>query len=137
MSAGQVYDRWFLSPAVQFERTDSNGDVVETFIAPKYSDASGISGFSGTTTTPDIISDSYPALTQTYPDVEEWYIVRMYGVGNSGWNALNTIHNYQDTRTLADHANDVAPVLNAHFPELSRSGQEWADAFRVTFPGGE
>lgn len=127
-----VYDRWFLTPAVEFGETDESGNVVETWTGPKYSDHTDITGFSGNTTTPDVVNDHYPTLVQVFPDVSEWYIVRMYGEDNPGWNALNEIHNHQDTRTLADHANDVAPVLNQHFPDLERPGEEWANSFFAT-----
>ena len=126
-----TYDRWFLTPAKTFERTDNNGDIIEEYTAPKYHETDGITGFSGNTTTPDVINDHYPALIQTHPDVSEWYIVRMYGEDSAGWSALNEIHTHGDTRTLADHANDVAPVLNGHFPDLERSGSEWAKSFKI------
>lgn len=126
-----VYDRWFITPAEGFERTGSDGNTVETVTRPKYSDTSGVAGFSGNTIEPSVVSTHYPALTQTYPDVESWYVVRMYGEDDSGFNALNEIHNKQDTRTLADHASDVAPVLNDHFPALDRSGSTWANSFVV------
>jgi hypothetical protein len=106
--------------------TDQNGTK-----RPKYADADGITGFSGNTTTPDVVSDHYPALTQIHPDVDDWYIICCYGDGNVGYQALNEIAIKQDTRTLADHENDVAPVLNSHFPNLERSGQEWAESFKV------
>ena len=127
-----VYDRWFLLPAAEIEHTDDEGNVISTFTGPKYSDDDRIDGYSGCVTTPDVVDDFYPALTQTYPDISEWYIVRFYGQDNEGWNAINEIHNYQDTRTLADHADDVAPVLNAHFPDLDKGGEEWANSFWVT-----
>lgn len=126
-----VHDRWFLTPAVEITRTDSGGNTISNGIGPKYSDHADIVGFSGNTIPPSTASDHYPALTQTFPDVDRWYIVRFYGQDNPGWQALNQIHNHQDTRTLADHASDVAPVLNQHFPDLQRSGQEWADSFKV------
>lgn len=126
-----VYDRWFITPAVTIEETDGDGDVISTGLGPKYSDDSRIDGFAGNTTEPSVISTHYAALTQTYPDVSEWYIVRMYGEGNDGWSALNEIHNQLDTRTLADHASDVAPVLKDVFPGLNRSVAGWAESFRV------
>jgi len=121
MSA-QQHDRWFLTPAT----TNSEGTTV-----PKYADTDGVTGFSGNVVEPATVSDFYPALTQTYPDISEWYIVRMYGKGDVGYQALNTIHTKGDTRTLADHATDVAPVLSARFPDRDRTPDEWADAFRI------
>lgn len=121
------YDRWYLAPAVTKPAPNTDGQMT----TPKYADTAGIVGFAGTTTAPSVVETSYPALVQTHPDVDEWYIVRMYGDGDAGWSALNDIHNKGDTRTLADHANDVAPVLNSHFPDLERPGAEWAAAFKI------
>lgn len=123
-----VHDRWFIMPATTV--MTETGDVIR----PKYHDTGGIIGFSGTVAGSDVVSAHYPALAQMHPDVNNWYIVRMYGEDNAGWSALNEIHNKADTRTLADHAADVAPVLNNHFPGLSRAGGEWADSFRVSRP---
>jgi hypothetical protein len=119
-----VYDRWFIVP-------QTGTGTPEDKYRPKYTDVSGISGFSGTPVDPTIVTDHYPALIQTYPNVPRWFIVRMYGDGNEGWDALNQIHNYYDTRTLADHAHDVAPILNAHFPNMDQTGEEWASSFSV------
>jgi len=121
MSA-QQHDRWFLTPAT----TNSEGTTV-----PKYADTDGVTGFSGQTIDPATVADFYSSLTQTYPDVGQWYIARVYGDGNTGDQALDTIDQKQDTRTLADHATDVVPVLSAHFPALDKTPSEWAEAFRV------
>jgi hypothetical protein len=129
MSAGTIYDRWFISPVAEYQEADESGETV-TYKAPKYHDTEGIIGYSGVTISPATVSDHYPTLVQVYPDVSEWFIVRMHGEGISGWGAINAIHNYQDTRTLADHADDVAPVLNSHFPRLEWSGEKWADSIK-------
>jgi hypothetical protein len=105
-----TYDRWFITPAVE---RDVDGEV-ETY--PKYSDHTDVSGFSGNTFDSQEIYDAgYHGHIATYPDVAEWYIVRMYGEGAAGWNALGEIHNHFDTRTLADHAHDVAPIMDQRF----------------------
>lgn len=122
----QTHDRWFLTPAVT--RSDDSGDDVLT---AKYTDVDGVTSWSGQTIDPATVDDSYPTLTQTHPDVAQWYIARLYGNGTTGYQALNTIHLKQDTRTLADHATDVVPVLSARFPDLDKTPSEWADAFRV------
>lgn len=101
-----MYDRWFIVPAVE----------VDGVLEPKYSDTDGIVGFSGNTFDPSVIEKAgYYGLIATYPDVKEWYIVRMYGEDNAGWNALNQIHVLGDTRTLADHQKDVAPIMRDRF----------------------
>jgi hypothetical protein len=117
-----MHDRWFLTPAT----TNSEGETV-----PKHADTDGVTGFSGNVVEPATVTDSYPTLTQAHPDISEWYVVRMYGKGDIGYQALNTIHAKGDTRTLAELATDVAPVLSAHFPALDKTPSEWADAFRV------
>jgi hypothetical protein len=105
-----TYDRWFITPAVE---RDVDGEV-ETY--PKYSDHTDVSGFSGNTFEPGTIQGAgYYGLIAIYPDVAEWYVVRMYGEGNSGWAALGEIHNHHDTRTLADHESDVAPIMDQRF----------------------
>jgi hypothetical protein len=123
----QTHDRWFLTPAVRLPVDDSGGDV----LTAKYTDADGLTGWSGQTIDPATVADFYPALADTYPDVAQWYIARVYGDGNTGYQALDTIDQKQDARTLADHATDVAPVLSAHFSDLDRAPSEWADAFRI------
>lgn len=130
MSATQTYDRWFLTPAVTVERTDGNGNTRSETV-PKYSDTDGITGYSGAIIPPSTIEKHYPGFVDKYPDLAGVYIVRMYGVGSAGWDAINTIHTQGDTLTLADHANDVIPVLKEHFPDLDMPDSEWANAFRV------
>jgi len=126
MSA-QTHDRWFLMPAVRRSVDDSGGDA----LTAKYTDADGVTGWSGQTIDPATVADFYPALTGGFPDVEQWYIARLYGDGTTGYQTLDQIHLKQDTRTLADHATDVAPVLSARFPDLDKTPSEWANAFRV------
>jgi len=123
----QTHDRWFLTPAVTRSVGDSGGDV----LTAKYADADGVTGWSGQTIDPATVGVFYPTLTQTYPDVGQWYVVRLYGDETAGYQALDTIGLNGDTRTLADHATDVAPVLSARFPDLDKTPSEWADAFRV------
>lgn len=122
MSTEQIYDKWYLMPAL----TDRNG-----IKRPKYVNTDGIKHFSGTLTTPDVVSDHYPALTKTHSDVDKWYIVRLYGNEDKGLSALNDIHNYSDTRTLTDKEGDVAPIFNSHFSNLEQSGKKLAESFKV------
>ena len=104
-----MYDRWFITPAV----VGSDDDQARY---PKYSDHNDVSGFSGSIFHPSEIEIAgYYGLIAIYPDVESWYVVRMYGEDIAGWNALNEIHNHHDTRTLADHAHDVAPIMDDRF----------------------
>jgi len=98
---------------------------------PKYAEASGVVGFAGHLVDPTTVSDFYPSLTQSYPDVKQWYIARVYGNGNTGNQALDSIDQKQDTQKLIDYPNDVPPVLSARFPDLDKTPSEWADAFRI------
>jgi len=123
----QTHDQWFLTPAALRTYEDTG----EEFLTPKYADSAGVSSWSGETIAPATVTDFYPALTDTYPDVEGWYVVHMAGDGNTGNQALDTIGLNGDTRTLADLATDVAPVLDSHFSDLDRTPSEWADAFRI------
>lgn len=122
--SGAPYDRWYIVPSVEFERWNGTEN------APKYSENTGIEGIAGNTVEPSIIEDSYPALIQIYPDVSEWYIVRLYGT----WAALNDISVKQDTRNLATNPSDVAAVLNQRFPDLDRSPEEWSEGFFIGPP---
>jgi len=61
----QTHDRWFLTPAVTRSVDDSKDDV----LTAKYTDADGITGWSGQTIDPATVADFYPALTDAHPDV--------------------------------------------------------------------
>lgn len=123
-----VYTRWFIVPAT----TDSDGRTV-----PKYLDADADLAYNGDTVSPDVVSTNYPALTQTNPDVSQWYIVQAHGRDNAAWQALNNVSVKGDTRNLATNISDVAAVLNARLPKLERSGEAWARSFRMTLPASQ
>lgn len=118
-------DRWFIMPAVREEN-----DKGMTVTRPKYDDVDGVHGFSGTRMEPSEVGQSYAGLIQQFPDVEEWYVVRFYTTDDTGMGPLNEIHNKQDSRTLADHANDVAPLMESHFGWDS-SERDVGELFRV------
>lgn len=126
MSA-QEYDRWYIVPAE--EQTDENGNIIE--IAPKYGNNDGINGYAGNTVEPSVIDTHYAGLIQQYPDIDEWYIVRLYGT----WAALNDISVLGDTRNLATNYQDVAAVLDQRFPDIDRDPEAWAEGFYVGTPG--
>lgn len=115
-----VYNRWFIIPKEQIDTDEYR---------PKYVDNPDIEGWSGTKIPASDISQHYAGLTDQFPDVDEWYVIRIYGEDNPGSLALDTIHNNQDTRTLADRAADVAPVLNENLP--NHTGQEWGKSFKI------
>jgi len=51
-----------------------------------------------------------------FNDAEEWRVVKASGDGIPAWQALNAIHAFNhDTETLADHGQDVVPVLDQRF----------------------
>jgi hypothetical protein len=124
MSAPQSYSRWYILPAVGGNADDGR--------EPKYARGDDrLDAGSGTLVTPDTLTDHYPALTQTYPDVARWYLIRLFGTGTAGWEALNDISVKGDTRNLATNPGDVAAVLNQRLPGADRSAEEWARSFSV------
>jgi len=118
-------NRWYiLPPAETTQRSDGEQATIRT---PKYTDQDGILGFSGTLVTKSEVSDSYAGLTRQYPDVDEWYLARVYGRRS----ALDSISIKSDTRNLATNMGDVGPVLDQRFPGIDRSGDEWNNGFRI------
>ena len=114
------YDRWYIVPSVT---TTVGSETVQT---PKYADRDGIDGFAGQTVGRDALSN-YAGLLQTHPDIETWYLVRIYGA----WSVLNEISVRGDTRNLATNASDVAAVLNQRLKGLDRSASSWDRSFRL------
>lgn len=110
----QTYHRWFILPMEEYT------DEEETFNAPKYvSQEDRLDGFSsgGPFSRQQVEDAGYDHLL-AHNDAEEWRVVVTWGEGNDGWDALNEIHaNYHDTETLADHGQDVEPVMNERFGE--------------------
>lgn len=122
-----TYDRWYIIPAV--DKASPSGGTRRT---PKYVESEDIMGFAGIVVDESVVSDNYQALIDTNPDVNNWYLVRLYGVDNPGWQALNNISVKDDTRNLASNASDVAYIMNTHFPDLpDRTKQEWDQSFHV------
>lgn len=114
-----TYHRWMLLPMEEY--TDDNGRTVRS---PKYVyDEDRLDGFTsgGPFTRQDLKDAGYNHPLQ-FNDAEEWRVVVAWGEDNEAWNALNEIHAFNhDTETLADHGQDVAPVMDARFGE-----GEWA-----------
>ncbi|WP_254535243.1 hypothetical protein [Halomarina litorea] len=123
------YDRWYIVPAVGIPPGDQDPDLArknQTAWWPAYyDDYDALAGFAGRIVAAADVKPSYAGLIQTNPDVDPWYIVRFYGSGNAGWQALNQISVKADTRNLATNPQDVAAVLNQRFPSLERSAAEW------------
>lgn len=113
-----TYHRWLILP--MHEYTDEMGDPLT---APRYvydevGDRLDTYGYSaGPFSRQDLTDAGYDHLL-AHNDADAWRVVVAWGEGNDAWNALNEIHaNYHDTETLADHGQDVEPVLNARFGE--------------------
>jgi len=117
-----VYHRWFIVPGI-----DVDGRTV-----PKYVDDAALS-WNGDTIDEAALTN-YPALTQTHPDVDVWYIVQAHGRDSAAWTELNNISVQGDTRNLATNLSDVSAVLNARLPGLDRDGEAWARSFRMSLP---
>jgi len=99
--------------------TDSSGN---TFRAPKYvgdPQEDRLDGYtSGGPFTRQQVSDAGYDHPLAYNDAESWRVVVAWGEGDEVWNALNEIHaNYHDSVTLADHGQDVKPVMDQRFGE--------------------
>ena len=119
-----TYDRWFVVPPKTFEETDGDGNVVRTRTAPKYSDVSGVSGFSGNLHFFD---------QKTYSNLPwsgtEMYVVRFYGSDE----ALNTVAGNEDAYGKVEYGlsdSDVAGYLNDRFGDNLSFG-EWIGKFNV------
>jgi hypothetical protein len=112
-----TYHRWFILPMQEYENADG-GNVVSTYRSPKYvSQEDRLDGFtSGGPFSRTQVSDAGYDHLLAYNDAEEWRVVVAWGEGNEAWNALNEIHAYyHDTETLADHDQDVKPVMDDRF----------------------
>jgi len=101
----------------------------ETFNAPKYvSDEDRLDGFSSAgpfdRNGVELAGITHPL---AFNSAEKWRVVVAWGEGNDAWNALNEIHAlYHDSHTLADHRQDVHPIMEERF------GHE---SWEVNWPG--
>lgn len=118
-------DRWFVVPLKEFEETDSNGNVIETYTAPKYSDTAGVEGFSGNIHFFD--KETYAGL----PFVgKKMFVVRFYGDEA----ALDSVTSHGDAYGKQEYGlsdSEVAGYLNDRFDE-DRSFEEWLSDFGVS-----
>lgn len=114
-----TYHRWMLLPMEEY--TDDNG---RTARSPKYVyDEDRLDGFTsgGTFSRQNVRDAGYDHLL-AHNGAEKWRVVLLWGEGTDAWNALNEIHaNYHDTDTLADHDEDVKPVMEERF-----GTEEWS-----------
>lgn len=115
-----MINRWYLTPSTG---TGVDGDAFR----PKYTDNSGIKGFSAVDVSEGAINDYYAAVIDQNPGVERWYICRLYGE----YTALQEISAKADTVTLALVGGQVGPILNAHFPDLDVPEEQWAEKLKV------
>lgn len=111
-------DRWFIVPRI-------GEDAYE----PKYNGNSGINGFTGNTISSSIVSDNFPNLTNTNPDIDMWYVVRFYGEQS----ALNNISSQNDTRNLSNNIQNLEALLNRKYGE-EKSGDGWNSSFYMDIP---
>lgn len=104
------YSRWLIVPMVYFDE-----DVT---LAPKYVYGNEkLDRFSsaGPFTREQLADAGYDHLL-AHNDAEQWIVVKASGEGTGAWNELNAIHAFNhDTETLADHRQDVKPLLDKRF----------------------
>lgn len=89
-----------------------------------------ISGFSsaGPLTRQEVEDAGYSHLL-AHSDASLWYIVLAWGHDNDGWDALNEVHAmHHDTETLADHGQDVVPVLDQRFNDYQFTPPQISEA---------
>lgn len=102
---------------VQHEESLPDGGT-RTVTAPKYVfNEDRLDGYSsgGPFTPAQVNSAGYSHLT-AHNNATEWRVVVAWGEGTDAWQALNEIHaNHHDTETLADHGQDVKPVMDDRF----------------------
>jgi len=110
----QTYDRWFVLPIVEYPE-DKNGEIVS---GPKYIlNEDRLGGFSsaGPFGRGEIEEAEFNHIL-SFNDAEKWRVVHVWGEGTDAWDALNEITAlYHDSHTLADHRENVIPVLNERF----------------------
>lgn len=113
-----TYSRWFILPVVELP-PDESGEVEH---GPKYvsEDIRGNGPLTSFTSAGPFsrqqVEDAGYTHLLAFNDAEEWSVVRASGEGYGAWNALNAIHAFNhDTETLADHGQDVVPVLDRRF----------------------
>lgn len=122
-----VNERWFLVPAV-----DDGSDGPST-LAPKYRNTDGVSGYSGTVVSADVVESRYPNVASQHPDVDEWFVARFYGLDQPGSNALTQVASQTDVQPLPNMAADVKPILDGRFPDAGRTAGGWSAGFRIEF----
>ena len=118
MAESADYHRWFILPVVETEVEDPQGGT-EIVKMPKYMDEDRLSGYSsgGPFDREQVERAGYDHLL-AHNDAEEWRVVVAWGDGDEAWDALNEIHaRSHDSETLADHGQDVAPVMDDRFGE--------------------
>lgn len=126
-----TYDRWFIVPADTVEETNPDGTVRNTYLRPRYADKGGLIGLSGNTVTPTVVNETHSNLVDQYPDIDPWYIVRLYGEGDTGKQSLDDISGYGETRDLSPDPSDVAAVHNNRPPGFDRRTEEWNKSYFI------
>jgi len=114
-----TYHRWFILPVVEYTDEDEDGDEFTINASAYVHDEDRLNGFSsgGKFSRQDVEDAGYDHLL-AHNDAEEWRVTLTWGDGNDAWDALNEIHAHNhDTETLADHGQDVEPVMKDRFGE--------------------
>lgn len=120
-------DRWFVTPPTAFERTDKDGNVIETETVPKYSDDNRLDGFAGNVITIGA-TDPWSVFATVGMD-EDYYITRFYGPSD----ALDDIASNSEVTDLSQVSNTkywIRVILNDQLNK-DLTADEWIDKFEV------
>jgi len=121
------YDRWCVVPATT-EPLGEDGDLT----IPTFHNKSGIDGWSGTIIPRSSLDDFYAGWLANHPNTDEFYVVRFYATGDSGYAALNEMAVTFDCLVMSEQSHNIADVLNTRIPGESRTGDQWAQSFRIS-----
>ena len=119
------HSRWYILPAIVVDNEGLEEQV------PKYvTEDDRLYAYSGTVISRDTLG-KFAGLAQRVPDQEDWYLCRVYGRGDDGLQALDTLsESYQDTASVATDRAFLAQALNQRLDQ-DRSAEGWERSFRI------
>lgn len=128
MSSSETqYDRWCVVPATTM--THPTGEVKTV---PTFHDKDGIDGWSGDLIPRSSLENFYSGWLANHPNTDDFYVVRFYATGDSGYQALDEMAVTSDCLVLSTQSHNVADVLNTRLPDEARSNAEWNQSFRIS-----